>query len=180
MSGTFLKENNSIFSSLVCCFCPQTQTGSTVNYKHVLKGDWHPAAIKLLQSRNKLILGNSKRAICARLNLTKFSTPSVCRGENQSLSLLTTVTTSNHVLPFIWHQNSACLKKYCTNAVYSFGSYDRPHSGLKQHKQWRHPNVKNAELQKTLLILKHACFPGGCNTVFSLIVLKVISKERFS
>ena len=152
----------------------------TVKYNHVLKGDWHPATIKLRQSRN-MFLGNSKRALCARLILTNFSTPSVCRGDNQSLSLLTTVTTWKHVLPFIWQLNSAWLKKYCTNAVDSLGCYDRPHSGLKQHKQWRHPNyVKNAELQKTLLILKHACFSGGCNTVFSLIVLKMISKDRFS
>ena len=28
----------------------------------VLKRDWHPATIKLLHSRNTLILGNSKRA----------------------------------------------------------------------------------------------------------------------
>ena len=29
---------------------------------YVLKRDWHPATIKLLHSRNILILGNSKRA----------------------------------------------------------------------------------------------------------------------
>ena len=29
---------------------------------YVLRRDWHPASIKLLQSRNIMILGNSKRA----------------------------------------------------------------------------------------------------------------------
>ena len=56
-------------------YATQFSSCFNVKYNHVLKGDWHPATIKLFQSRNILILGNSKRAICARLNFTVVFLP---------------------------------------------------------------------------------------------------------
>ena len=52
---------------------------------YVLKGDWYHGTIKLFYSRNILIFANAyKRAFNMSTIELKFSTPTFCRGENQS------------------------------------------------------------------------------------------------
>ena len=103
--------------------------------KHnVLKGDWYHATIKLFHSRNILIFANAyKRAFNMFTIELKFSTPTFCRGENQSWLIS---NNANLEACFVVYLSAKLgLTKnhdYMNTAVDSLGFYDR-----SQTDTWR-------------------------------------------
>ena len=99
----------------------------------VLKREWHSATIKLLHSRNILILGNSKRAVnmsTIELKL-KFARQQFAEARIKVIDLLATITT-----PALYLSVKVRLtKNYYMIIVDSLGFYYRSHNGLKKHKQ---------------------------------------------